>query len=202
MIRQSEPEPATQDCTICLGPIQDPEGLESCEHLFCEKCLDQWEGPCPLCRAPRGLGQLRWEPTEPVAHYEVAGFDKRAYLELYGEMHGRFRWRAALPVHGPIGTVCSICDRGTDRARLVPCCGPKYSHPNFYWKVPLAGTYNCPNSNYVHQSCAPDQPICDCCLQSTWLPGQSSSMEHQDEFGWQHHACQKRGDEHFARESA
>ena len=69
----------------------DPEGLESCEHLFCEKCLDQWEGPCPLCRAPRGLGQLRWEPTEHVAHYEVASFDKRAYLELYGETHGRLR---------------------------------------------------------------------------------------------------------------
>ncbi|KAL6642026.1 hypothetical protein ACP70R_020207 [Stipagrostis hirtigluma subsp. patula] len=53
---------ATEDCAICLGPLEDGEWfsvMPLCRHEFHRVCIAKWllayNNTCPLCRA-----QLQW----------------------------------------------------------------------------------------------------------------------------------------------
>ncbi|XP_077558834.1 uncharacterized protein LOC144174188 isoform X5 [Haemaphysalis longicornis] len=40
-------------CAICLGPLQDKSGTDSCSHTFCYTCLLEWakvKQRCPVCK--------------------------------------------------------------------------------------------------------------------------------------------------------
>ncbi|KAH9373404.1 hypothetical protein HPB48_009449 [Haemaphysalis longicornis] len=40
-------------CAICLGPLQDKSGTDSCSHAFCYTCLLEWakvKQRCPVCK--------------------------------------------------------------------------------------------------------------------------------------------------------
>lgn len=42
-------------CSICLEPIKIISKLNSCNHKFCQECIQNWEKRkkiCPLCRTP------------------------------------------------------------------------------------------------------------------------------------------------------
>tara|TARA_B100000902_G_C27286323_1_gene904610 strand:- start:768 stop:1133 length:366 start_codon:yes stop_codon:yes gene_type:complete len=39
-------------CSICLNNIEDHEGFKKfkCDHIHHKKCIDSWNGNCPICR--------------------------------------------------------------------------------------------------------------------------------------------------------
>ncbi len=52
-------------CCICLDPLLGPLFLDSCEHMFCTRCLrpnGERGGPCPQCRRPWSVDSLRDPP--------------------------------------------------------------------------------------------------------------------------------------------
>ncbi|XP_060860107.1 PHD finger protein 7-like [Metopolophium dirhodum] len=49
----------SQDCSICLGDIDNKSYTNACKHLFCYTCLQQWSKECLLLR-PNS------EPTCPI----------------------------------------------------------------------------------------------------------------------------------------
>ena len=51
------PDDKEQQCSICLGPIQEPKTLPSCKHTFCTLCIEQAfqvKPLCPVCQQPYG----------------------------------------------------------------------------------------------------------------------------------------------------
>ena len=40
-------------CPICLNPCIIPSKINSCMHIYCNKCINKWlkvSNKCPLCR--------------------------------------------------------------------------------------------------------------------------------------------------------
>ena len=66
-------EAATDECTICLGAVEDGEvvrALPACGHVFHVPCVDTWlasSSSCPVCRA-------EVEPPPPTATVGSARF--------------------------------------------------------------------------------------------------------------------------------
>lgn len=51
------PDDKEQQCSICLGPIQEPKMLPSCKHTFCTLCIEQAmviKPVCPVCQTSYG----------------------------------------------------------------------------------------------------------------------------------------------------
>lgn len=45
------------ECSICYETIKNQAKLDSCNHVFCVKCIKTWvrqNNSCPLCRQPIG----------------------------------------------------------------------------------------------------------------------------------------------------
>ena len=43
----------TNSCMICLDKINNPSKVNTCGHIFCKECIDQWtevSNSCPLCK--------------------------------------------------------------------------------------------------------------------------------------------------------
>ena len=43
-----------ENCSICLCEMKDDTSVcqkYKCNHYFHKKCISDWNGPCPLCRA-------------------------------------------------------------------------------------------------------------------------------------------------------
>ncbi|CAF1224771.1 unnamed protein product [Adineta ricciae] len=52
-------------CSICGGVLQDPLQAPSCEHTFCQVCIQEWlsrSETCPIDRTPLELDQLKPVP--------------------------------------------------------------------------------------------------------------------------------------------
>jgi len=52
-------------CSICGGVLQDPLQAPSCEHAFCQICIQQWlsrSQTCPIDRTPIEINQLKSVP--------------------------------------------------------------------------------------------------------------------------------------------
>ena len=51
------PDDKSDQCSICLGPIQEPKTLPICKHTFCTLCLEQAfqvKPSCPICQTLYG----------------------------------------------------------------------------------------------------------------------------------------------------
>lgn len=54
---EAVPDDKNEQCSICLGPIQEPKTLPKCKHTFCTLCLEQAfqvKPLCPICQMPYG----------------------------------------------------------------------------------------------------------------------------------------------------
>ena len=50
---QLDPNSPTNSCMICLDKINNPSKVNTCGHIFCKDCIDQWtevSNSCPLCK--------------------------------------------------------------------------------------------------------------------------------------------------------
>ena len=61
-LRDMIKEGATDDCSICMGDLNQPV-ISPCAHVFCRNCITQWlerrpPPGCPLCRLPVAIKNL------------------------------------------------------------------------------------------------------------------------------------------------
>lgn len=52
-------------CAICGGVLQNPLQIPSCEHTFCQKCIEEWllqAQICPIDRTPVEMNHLKFVP--------------------------------------------------------------------------------------------------------------------------------------------
>ena len=51
--RTSKPASAAETCGVCLEPFKKRGKINSCNHMFCYKCIKKWmssSNSCPLCK--------------------------------------------------------------------------------------------------------------------------------------------------------
>ncbi|CAF1276658.1 unnamed protein product [Rotaria magnacalcarata] len=52
-------------CSICGGVLQDPLQIPTCEHTFCQACIEEWLSQtkiCPIDRTPVEINQMKLVP--------------------------------------------------------------------------------------------------------------------------------------------
>jgi len=92
LARATEEELATQDCSICLGPFQEP-CQAPCGHVYCRGCLHRalavgppsWCGACPLCRRVTSLCEVRdLRSGVELASAAVTSLFGTVFVQRYG----------------------------------------------------------------------------------------------------------------------
>lgn len=95
---------ATDECTICLGAVEDGEvvrKLPACGHVFHVPCVDTWlssSSSCPVCRA-------EVEPPPPTATLGSARFVLEKVQEAVKEEAGSC---SSTPERAAIGACASL----------------------------------------------------------------------------------------------
>lgn len=120
----SRPSSPEQNCSICLGDLQNKSFTDSCFHMFCFVCLKEWskvKAECPLCKQKFQNIIYNVKSYDKYDRYNIA--EEEANRNQWECDRTRFRYRTTLtferrltfaPEHNytqPIGRPSSVTTR-------------------------------------------------------------------------------------------
>lgn len=103
--RACAPVDTDMTCSICLGVLDSPVWLASCEHMFCDGCIRDWlvsRGTCPTCSATNSVENLTQPPRvvrkkieeiELFCAYKGGGCHARAQLQFLAQHEASCTYR-------------------------------------------------------------------------------------------------------------